>query len=494
MQKNKIIFILTILGFLLISCAAKEKESLRKPSVAGTFYPKDKTELNNMIDGFLNNVTKEEIKGKILGVISPHAGYIYSGQVAAYVYNAIREKRFDTIILIGPSHHVYIKKATIYPKGQWQTPLGNIPIDTEIVKRILKIHPDFTFIPEAFSKEHSLEVEIPFLQKVVKNKFKIVPILINNDSLNFCDDLSSTILKSINNKNVLFVASSDMSHYYIYGKACLIDGVTIKDLEDYNIERLKHHLASGESELCGSAAVLTTIMACKKIGANRIKLLKYANSGDVTRDKSRVVGYGAFVILKTKHTEKHKVTEGKMGEYNSIQKEALLNIARKTIEEYTKNNKKFEPQTNDPKLKEKRAVFVTLHTLEGNLRGCIGYIMPIEPLYIAVRNMAIESAFNDPRFLPLQKEELNKIKIEISVLTVPTKVNDIKEIQIGKHGVIVKRGFRQGVFLPQVATETGWSKEEFLTHLCKDKAGLPPEAWKDKTTEIYIFSAEVFSE
>lgn len=175
------------------------------------------------------------------------------------------------------------------------------------------------------------------------------------------------------------------------------------------------------------------------------------------------------------------------------EKETLLSIARQTIGEYLRTGERPKLTVHDPALKEKRGVFVTLHK-QGKLRGCIGCIIPVNELYTTVSRMAIESAVADTRFSPVKVEELDEIKIEISVLTVPERVEDIEEIQLGRDGIILGKGNKRGVFLPQVATETGWSKEEFLTHLARDKAGLAADAWKDKDTEIFTFQAEVFSE
>ncbi len=176
-----------------------------------------------------------------------------------------------------------------------------------------------------------------------------------------------------------------------------------------------------------------------------------------------------------------------------IQKKQLLKIARDTLKAHLSGEKFSLPNIKDPVLEEKRGVFVTLKK-NGNLRGCIGYIEPVEPLAKAVSAMAIQSATRDPRFSPIVYEELEEIKIEISVLTVPQRIKNPEEIILGRDGVIVKKGWAQGVFLPQVAEETGWSKEEFLDNLCMYKAGLPKDAWKNPETEVYTFQAEVFSE
>jgi AmmeMemoRadiSam system protein A len=178
---------------------------------------------------------------------------------------------------------------------------------------------------------------------------------------------------------------------------------------------------------------------------------------------------------------------------NKEQRKRLLDIARKSIETYLESGKKLEVKEQDPALLKEMGAFVTLHK-RGELRGCIGNLIGQEPLYLTIRDMAIEAAVSDPRFSPVQLTELAKIEIEISVLSPMQRINNPEEIQLGVHGVLIKRGFRSGVFLPQVATETGWSKEEFMSNLCAHKAGLSPDAWKDKSTEIYIFTAEVFSE
>lgn len=185
---------------------------------------------------------------------------------------------------------------------------------------------------------------------------------------------------------------------------------------------------------------------------------------------------------------------------NDEQKKKLLKIARETIETYIKEQRVAEFKEDDPALLEHCGAFVTLRNAKSkphdgeSLRGCIGHIISKEPLYRLVRDMAIASSTEDPRFPPITMNELKDIKIEISVLSQPKKIKDVKEIELGIHGVIIQKGFNQGVFLPQVAEETGWKKEEFLSNLCSHKAGLPPNAWKDKDTNIYIFEAEVFEE
>jgi len=492
------IFLSFVFLFFCISSqgvAEAYESKVRRARWSGQFYDGSPKILGDTVKGFLERVDQEKLSGKLIALISPHAGYVYSGQVAAHAYRQLEGEDFDTVILLGPSHRVPVKGASVYVEGWWKTPLGKVKVDSELAGEIINKHQLFHFDEKAHKDEHSLEVQLPFLQATLKD-FKIVPIVVNDSSEEFCQFLADAIVGSKGKKKILIVASTDMSHFHPYGRACLIDGVAIRDLENFDLDSLRGHLSSGKTELCGGAAVFTAVLAAKAYGADRIRLLKYANSGDVTGDKSRVVGYGAFTVMRM---DEEKTTpelkEGKGGEkmLDEKQQKVLLGIARKTIEEYIRSRKIPEFNVDDPILKEKRGVFVTLRK-KGMLRGCIGYIMPLEELYKAVSKMAIQSSTGDPRFPPVSPEELAEVEIEISVLTVPERINSVDEIKMGKHGVIVKKGYNQGVFLPQVATETGWSKEEFLNRLCYDKAHLPKDAWKDKDIEIYTFSAQVFEE
>ncbi|MDH5661819.1 MAG: AmmeMemoRadiSam system protein B [Elusimicrobiota bacterium] len=471
------------------------ESKVRRARWSDQFYPGSPKALRDVVKVFLEKVDQEKLPGKLVALISPHAGYVYSGQVAAYAYRQLAGEHFDTVILLGSSHRAPVRGASVYAEGWWETPLGKVKVDSEFATKITNKHQFFHFDEKAHKDEHSLEVQLPFLQATLKD-FQIVPIVVNDSSEEFCQLLADAIVDAKGKKKILIVASTDMSHYHPYGRACLIDGVAIGDLENFDLDSLRRHLTSGKTELCGGAAVFTAVLAAKACGADRIRLLKYANSGDVTGDKSKVVGYGAFAVMRM---DEEKMTpelkKGKGGEkmLDEKQQKILLGIARQTIEEYIRSRKIPEFNVDDAILKEKRGVFVTLRK-KGMLRGCIGYIMPLEELYKAVSQMAIQSSTGDPRFPPVGVDELAEVDIEISVLTVPERIKSVDEIEMGKHGVIVKRGSNQGVFLPQVATETGWSKEEFLNRLCYDKAHLSQDAWKDRDTEIYTFSAQVFEE
>jgi MEMO1 family protein len=487
MKRKSLVIIVGIIT-LITSCSGKSPEITRPPAVADAFYPADPAKLSSCIDQYLSQVSELPLDGEILALIVPHAGYVYSGPVAAYAYRLLANKSYDTVILIGPSHHQYLNVASIFPAGTWETPLGKIEVDSILAKAIIAENNLFTCSAQPQYQEHSLEVQLPFLQRTLKS-FKIVPILVSNPTLENCTLLAKAIIKNEDpDKKYLLVISTDMSHYLTKEKAEIKDHATLDLLEKQDINKLKESFGTGACELCGSGAVLTALEIAKLKGPARIKILKYADSGDITGDVDRVVGYTSALIYTA-----NKPIKKEQAMINKEQQQELLKIARKTIESYVTSGTVPEFNTQDQLLKEKRGVFVTLNK-EHQLRGCIGYIMPIEPLYLAVSKMAIESATGDPRFPPVTKEELSNLQIEISVLSVPERVKDPANIILGTHGVIVRKGGRGGVFLPQVARETGWSKEEFLNELCAQKAGLPENAWQDKDTELYTFSAQVFGE
>ena len=459
---------------------------IQKPVVAGSFYPAESVLLAGQVTNYLNDAKPEAINGDIIALISPHAGYIYSGPVAAYGYKAISGRKYDTVVIIGISHHVLFDGVAYLEKDLYHTPLGDVPIDLEFTRKLARTEKDtLCKNPQAYEEEHSAEVEIPFLQMSLKD-FKIVVLLMGRPDYATCSKLARGLVKIIkeSGRKVLIVASTDLSHYYQYDDAVAKDRVTLSELLNFDARRFAEAISAGECELCGSAPVITALIAGKDLGADKIQILKYANSGDTAGDKSRVVGYASVVIYKYKEEERM---------LNSGQKKELLDIARKTVESYVRDAKIPEFKETDPGLLGQEGAFVTLHK-KGELRGCIGNIIGTQPLWMTVRDMAVESSTRDPRFEPVAPDELKDIKIEISVLSQPKRVQDINEIKMGTHGVIVKRGFNNGVFLPQVATETGWSRDEFLSNLCAHKAGLPADAWKDKKTELYTFTAQVFGE
>jgi hypothetical protein len=466
-------FLFAFLCLLLIAAPPGCQAETKNPAVAGTFYPADKDSLKTSVNSFLSKAEKVTTDGKLLALISPHAGYVYSGQIAAYGYKQIQGSDIKKVILIGPSHHSGFKGASVYAKGSFRTPLGEVKINERLAQNLLNESIDIKFYPEAFEKEHSLEVQLPFLQTVLKD-FTIVPILIGSPSKQTFEHLISK-LTEILDENTLLVASTDLSHYHDYSTAKEMDNKVIAAIQRLSASDTLELLSTSTSELCGGFPVIIVMEAARRSGANLGVVFKYANSGDVTGDKERVVGYASIGLYKSPFTEQEK--------------KELLALARNAITGYVTNGKVPEVEIRNPKYKTDGAVFVTIKE-KGSLRGCIGHIQAVMPLYQSIIKNAVAACSSDPRFPPMKKEELKDMDIEISILSPFVPLKDVKDIQVGKHGLYIMKGMQSGLLLPQVATEFGWSRDEFLEHLCM-KAGLSKDAWKD--AQLFTFTAEILN-
>ncbi len=463
----------------------------RKPYLAGSWYPDNKTELENMLKEFLNQVQMSEAQKNLVpfGLISPHAGLPFSGPVAAYGYSLLHNLNYDIVILLGSSHQYNIEKISIYNGEYYETPLGKTPINKNITGQLLKKNSSFVFEKLVHKNENSLEMQMPFLQYQLK-EFSVVPILTSTNDFSLLNDLANSLIKIIenNNQKILLVASSDMSHYHDYQTAVKMDTHTNDLIVNNRWQELNKSISLGKSELCGYFAVHTFLKIMKHFDCEKAVLLDYKNSGDIVKNtrSQGVVGYSSLVFPHKENTSK--------SELNSTDKKYLLNRSRQSIEYYLNNQSLLEVEKPKSEvLNTKRAVFVTLKK-SNQLRGCMGQLQAQMPLYKAVLSMAVSAAFNDYRFSPLTKEELDEINIEISVLTPMQKIDNIEEIKMGRDGVYIKKGNRNGVFLPQVANETKWDKKTFLENLCSRKAFLPKDAYKNEDTKIYIFQVEKFKE
>ncbi|OQA91310.1 MAG: hypothetical protein BWY26_01043 [Elusimicrobia bacterium ADurb.Bin231] len=475
---------------------------VREAAVAGQFYPGDAHSLSGMIDEFLSRAKKSDYTGEILGLVSPHAGYVFSGQTAASVFKQLTGKKIDTVILIGSSHNYRIKDAAVWSGGDFSTPLGNVHIDEDIVKIITAGNTGIKINNEPHYPEHSLEVQIPFLQKVLGN-FKLVPILIND--MEFSDDLANILFKSVQGKKVVFVASTDMTHYPDKKNAEIVDNDILKAIEKFDtaelIKRDAKWLSQGipnlHCTLCGLPAVVSVMKVCKMLGCDSAKIISYSNSAaSEYGDEKRVVGYGGVAFIKTGKKTDIKNENISKKEF-ALTKESqieLLSIARESITRYLETGKQYKFGTKNKEIQQDGAVFVTLEK-NHNLRGCIGTTEARMPIYEAVSQLALAAAFEDTRFLPVTKSEMKDIEIEISVLSPIKKISSADEIIEGKHGVVVKKGFRSGLFLPQVWEHPQLAKkEDFMSELCYQKAGLPRDAWKKGDVDIYIFTVFAFKE
>jgi AmmeMemoRadiSam system protein B/AmmeMemoRadiSam system protein A len=489
------IFTISLL-FLCGDCRSQEVRKDRRPAVAGQFYPAGREDLDMMMKQLFAKAAPKRNIRNVVAVISPHAGYVFSGEVAASSYNQIDpEKRCENIFVIGSSHYIAFDGASIYSQGDFITPLGKVKVNTILAKDLIKNNNVFSDRMDAHATEHSLEVQLPFLQYRLKKEITIVPIILGTQSPETCRRIAEALRPYFNPKN-LFVISTDFSHYPSYADAKNVDKATADAICANSAENLVRSLANYERKgihnlatcLCGWTSVLTLLYMTEGNPDVVFTQIQYKNSGDTEYgEKDRVVGYNAITVSLN---ERKTGAEFKLSDND---KKELLAIARKTVEQYVKNRRKPElDEKNLPRsLKVKSGAFVTLRK-HGDLRGCIGHFEADKSLYEIVQEMAIASSTQDYRFPPVEPQEIPGLEIEISVLTPMRRVGSIDEIVLGKHGIYIRKGLHSGTFLPQVATETGWTKEEFLGHCAQDKAGIGWNGWKD--AEIFVYEAIVFGE
>ncbi|MGD0884160.1 MAG: AmmeMemoRadiSam system protein B [Thermodesulfovibrionales bacterium] len=468
--RNLLLLIAFCLSVLFIfGCSERVKE----PAVAGSFYPSDEKSLRETVNSFLATAERRPVDGKLIALIAPHAGYQFSGQIAAYAYKHLAEREINTVILIGPSHHVAFNGASVYTEGSMKTPLGNVKIDTTIAQSLINEKANVSFNPDTFEKEHSIEVQLPFLQQMLKN-FKIVPILIGSPTKESFEYLTGRLIEILRkDEKTIIIASTDLSHYHDYDTATTMDKKMIDAVQRMSLEDVERYLMSGEGEMCGGYPVIFTMAVARGVGATNGLVYKYANSGDVTGDRSRVVGYSAIGLYKSG--------------LSKTERDELISLAKNAIVNYVINGKLLEIDVRDERLRANGATFVTINR-GGNLRGCIGNIQPVMPLYRSVIMNAIAACSKDPRFPPMNKEELKDMDIEVSVLSPLEPLTDIKSVEIGKHGLYLVKGQNSGLLLPQVAANYKWDVNTFLEQV-SFKAGLPKDAWK--SANLYSFSAEI---
>ena len=473
--------------------APKSELNVRAPAVAGAFYPANPAALTSLIDGYLAEAERFAAEPSIL--IVPHAGYVYSGGVAAHSFKQALDRHYEHVLILGFNHgYAYgFDGAAVWPIGSWLTPLGEVPIDTALASRILTSSTAFRVDQAIHLDEHSLEVEVPFIQRVLPN-VPIVPISIGRPTLENAQAIAdglATVLHEF--PNTLVVISTDLSHYPRYEDARQVDQASLHAivsldplaLEAWDKEAMSSRISELHTTMCGKGPVMVAMLLAHAIGAEQVRVIKYANSGDVPEgDHQRVVGYGAVEFIK-----------GQPPTLTADDKTVLLTLARDTLHEYLTTHHKpaFEPTSGA--VQQPRATFVTLrHKRTHELRGCRGEVFARYPLWESVHRVSILSAIDDPRFPPMTAAEVPDIHIEINVLTPLRLARSPEEVIVGRHGVMIRKGERGGLFLPQVPVEQGWDRAEYLSTLCWMKAGLPADAWRRQDVQLYIFEAEIFEE
>jgi AmmeMemoRadiSam system protein B/AmmeMemoRadiSam system protein A len=482
--------------------AVRAEPLIQEPIVAGGFYPSRPDDLRAMVEKYLEAAELKELRGKPFGFMVPHAGYIYSGPVAAYAYKLIGQSNIKRFVIMGPSHYAGGELASVLDKDFYRTPLGLVKIDRKKVKELISRKPWISYEPTFFTREHSLEVQLPFLQAVVGDDLEIVPVVIGTPRLELAQKFAVVLDEVFAGDDVIFLASSDMSHYFSYDVANRMDQLALSRILAMDVHRLEDDFRKNKAQCCGAGPIFALMSLFKMRGGHMVEVLDYKNSGDTAGNRNRVVGYGSVAFLLTgdekplgdeqEAKEELKLIPPEDYKLSLEEKKELMSIARHTVETYVQENRLPEVEVDSPKLREKGAAFVTLNK-NGQLRGCIGHLVGRMPLYLCVREVAAQAARHDRRFRPVALEELPELEYEISVLTPMQEVKDLDEIMVGRDGLEMESGAHRGVLLPQVPVEYNWTRDEFLSHTCT-KAGMAPDCWRTGDVKISRFQALVFSE
>ncbi len=430
---------------------------IRNPVVSGQFYPESPSQLKTMIEGM---VDEKAVKEEVIGLVSPHAGYIYSGPVAGAVISKIKFK--DTFIIMGPSHTGMGKPLSIMTEGAWKTPLGEVEIDSALGKQILATSSHLEEDYVAHQHEHSIEVQLPFLQ-YFKSDIKIVPIILAYSSGAIYKEIGKELARAVKklNKEVIIIASSDMTHYEPQESAQRKDNKAIEAILDLNEDELLKRVDELDISMCGYAPAVSLISAAKELGATGAELVRYQTSGDTTGDYSAVVGYAGIII-------------------KGIKMFPLVKLAKETVETFVKEGKTLKPEDLTPEMRQKAGVFVSIHKF-GRLRGCIGTFEPTKK-NVAEETItnAISSATRDPRFPVVAPNELNDLSYSVDVLTASEPIESKDQLDPKKYGVIVELGFRRGLLLPDLE---GVDSVDDQINICRQKAGIAP----NKPIKLYRF-------
>ena len=427
--------------------------------------------------------------GQPIAIVVPHAGYVYSGPVAAYGFKQLEGGEYEVAVIIAADHQLPLSKPiSVWAEGGFETPLGIVPIDAELAKALIAADPIITVDTASHQGEHPIEIELPFLQRVCPD-CRIVPVLMGTESEESVEILAEALISVLPGRQAVIIASSDLSHYPAYDDARAVDGTTLAAIETNDPGRVRGTIdalmSAGFSDLttcaCGEGPILATMHVAEEIGANTVTVLNYANSGDTPYgDRDRVVGYGAVMFWRYEPPD-----------LTAAQRQELLELARTAIAGYLETGDIPNYEPTDPVLARRSGAFVTLKK-DDALRGCIGNLHADKPLYRRVQELAVAAATSDPRFPPMTIEELDEAHIEVSVLSPLHRITDLQQIEVGTHGLVISQAGQQGVLLPQVPVEEGWDRDEYVENLCL-KAGLTHNCLANQPT-LYTFTAGVFGE
>ena len=480
------------------------KDTVRPPAVAGKFYPAEPGKLEGALKAFLADAVPSRGERPV-ALVLPHAGYIYSGQIAADGWRQAAGQTYDLIVILGTNHTTAgFSGASVYTGTGFRTPLGVAEVDTKAAAALLAAGGEIQADPRVHVSEHSIEVHVPFAQTVLPG-VRILPVVVSSDDPRVLARIVQELARVLAGRRALIVASSDLSHYPDYEGSVAADRAVLAALARFDPAGFEAAIAAQmraghpglETCACGEGAVMVAMETARALGATRGIVLSRANSGDVpVGDPARVVGYGAAMFCAGRGEPDTSALgpapEPAAGDTLApADQKALLVLARRTLEQWFATATVPLPRGFAAAARRRQGAFVTLYK-QGELRGCIGHMAEDRPLAQNVGAMALSAALEDPRFPPLEPGELKDVEIEISALTPLVQVAGPEAIVLGRDGVQIQKGGHRAVFLPQVAVEQGWDRTALLENLCL-KAGLAKDDWQSGA-EFWTFRSLHFRE
>ncbi len=520
-------FLLLLLGLLPLLALAATTAGVRRSAIAGSWYPGSPSlaaaEVTRMLRAAA--AAAPAPAGKPIALVVPHAGWRYSGPAAAAAFRTVKRGEFTRVVVVAPSHHAGFSGFSLSNATAYRTPLGDIPLDREAI-RALDDGRLARFVPGAEDEEHAVEIELPFLQQAL-GSFTLVPILAGGTDPEQ-ERAFAAKLATLHDGKTLFVFSTDFTHYgprfgYApYGRSAPVARAKIQQLQDTAVaalarvdaEAFRRHLDLTDDTICGRHGLATMAELLRKIApkAQGVLLAEYASIDLPGMADDNSVSYAAMAFYDPPVPPPRvegvpaapPVAPPTAPPLDADLSARLVKLARAAITSELRGTDDVERELAAlpprPELDRMQGVFVTLSRTDpqeiarlGKLRGCIGQVLPAYPLHQAVVVAAVNAALEDPRFTPVAAGELDRLAVEVTVLSVPRPVASWKEIQLGRHGILLDQNGRRAVFLPQVPGEQGWTLEETLEHLAR-KAGLDGAAWRDPSTKFSVFEGQVIEE
>ena len=475
-----------VLLMTLVPVLGTAGERVRPAAVAGTWYPGEPADLGAYLDETLDGAPGWSAPAgeRVRALIAPHAGYAYSGATAAAGYRALRGQAFDRVVLLGPSHHAGFRGAAIADVDAYATPLGPVPLDAAAVSR-LREAPLVGTGPPGPDREHSLEIQLPFLQRALAPGWRLVPILVGRLEPEDYVALADAI-RPLLDARTLLVVSTDFTHYgarfgYLpfpadseaAARLEALDKGALAQIEARNPKGLLDYQERTGITICGFRPVALLLHLLPPDA--RAHLVRYDTSGALLGDwRSSVSCLSIALTVPEQRAEPSAWQPESLQWLHRLAALRVLDAVAPT--EASRASLAAHVDALPAQVREPAGAFVTLRR-SGRLRGCVGYVGPIKPVWQAVLDNAEAAALRDPRFRPVQPDELDDLDVEVSVLTEPVAIADVTEFEVGRHGIVLAKDGRRAVFLPDVAVEQGWDREQTLSHLAR-KAGLPPDAWR----------------